>query len=332
MEGFRHSVFGSALHSNLCVPGLPVATPTTQGPEIRLHLGIAPDFDGRPATVGDTNRDDALTYVSSYTDDAGEPALRVWRTADGGLLHLVYSDGTQFWLDRAGDTIWSVWSVRSSLENAASYLLGPILGLVLRLRGVVCLHASAVAFGDRCVAFVGPEGAGKSTIAGMFARLGHAIVSDDIVGLAEREGRFSVSPAYPHVCLWPESVQMLFGSPDALPRALPDWEKRLLILGEEGTRFESRELPLVAVYVFGARRPSAGPEVVAIPDQKQLLSLVANTYATNLIDRDMRGAEFSVLSRLISSVPVRMVHSSHDPGRLDELCQVIRTDLESRNA
>ena len=121
-------------------------------------------------------------------------------------LHLAYSDGTQFWLDRKGAAIWAAWSERSSLENAISYLLGPVLGLLLRLRGIVCLHASAVAFDDHCVAFVGSAGAGKSTTAAAFAKLGCGIVSDDIVGLVERDGIFYVLPAYPHLCLWPESV------------------------------------------------------------------------------------------------------------------------------
>jgi len=79
----------------------------------------------------------------------------------GAFVRLAYEDGTQFWLDRKRENIWATWPDILPLENAISYLLGPVLGLVLRLRGVICLHASAVAIEDRSVAFVGSAGAGS---------------------------------------------------------------------------------------------------------------------------------------------------------------------------
>jgi hypothetical protein len=325
---FRYSVFGLSLCSNLSIPGLPYSNFSTAAPEVQLHLGSFPDFDFPSNAAGGLSKP---IYVSSYTDTAGEPALRVWESADGASLHLAYSDATEFWLDRKGAAVWAVWSERSSLENAISYLLGPVLGLLLRLRGIVCLHASAVAFDDHCVAFVGSAGAGKSTTAAAFAKLGHGIVSDDIVGLVERDGIFHVLPAYPHLCLWPESVTMLYGSADALPQLVHDWEKRQLALGENGTRFEERTLPLRAIYILGERRPDIAPVVSAIAEREVLLSLVANTYATNLIDRTMRGEEFGLLSRLMSGVPVRIVHPSGDPTRLEDLCRVIQSDFETQN-
>jgi hypothetical protein len=322
----RYPVFGLSLCSNLSIPALSSSNAPDDAPEVQLHLGVSPDLDHDSNAAGTPEK---FTYISSYTDETGEPALRVSEDAGGALLHLVYSDGTQFWLDRAGTAIWAVWSERSSLENAVSYLLGPVLGLVLRLRGVVCLHASAVAFDDCCVAFVGSAGAGKSTTAAAFARQGYGIVSDDIVGLVERHGSFCVLPAYPHLCLWPESVRMLYGSPDALPQLVHDWEKRQLALGENGTRFEQRTLPLRAIYILGARFPDTSPSVNSIQDREVLLSLVANTYATNLIDRTMRGEEFELLSRLVSSIPVRTAHPSGDPSRIGDFCRLIQSDFET---
>jgi hypothetical protein len=329
VKSFRYLLFGSSLSSNLPIPGLPTSNSTIAPPDIQLHLGISSEVEFHPTPEP---KSETLTYVSSYTDVSGEPALRVWEPPRRDYLHFVYTDGTEFWLDRKGSTIQGMWPEQSSLENATSYLLGPILGFVLRLRGVVCLHASAVALADRCVAFVGPAGAGKSTTAAAFARSGRSVISDDIVGLIEREGQFYVLPAYPHLCLWPESVQMLYGSPEALPRFIQDWEKRRLPLGEDGARFEDRTLLLEAVYLLSTRRAQAAPLIDAIPSAEALLALVANTYATNLIDRDMRAKEFAVLGRLVSSIPVRAVHPSDDPRRLDDLCAAIRDDFEARDA
>ncbi len=271
------------------------------------------------------------TCVSSYSAETCEPGPRVWRVAKGAFLRIAYSDGMQFWLDRKRETLWAVWPGTLSLEDAASYLLGPILGLLLRLRGVTCLHASAVAFKDRSVAFVGAQGAGKSTTAAAFARHGYGVLSDDIVALVDREGVFHVMPAYPQLSLWPDSVKMLYGSSEALPRFIPDWEKRRLDLGNQGTRFESRPLPLGAIYILGERRPDPAPYLESMRPQSALLSLVAHTYANKILDREMRASEFAVLGWLVTTIPIRQVHPHQDANRLEELCRVIREDFATLN-
>jgi hypothetical protein len=321
---FHYSFFGLHFRSNLEIPGANCSSQLSPQPDVEVHFGIAPY-----STKEDPSRIQELTYVSSDTNAAGEPALRIWKVARGAFVRLEYEDGTQFWLDRRRENVWATWPDRLSLENTASYLLGPVLGLLLRLQGVTCLHASAVSFGERSVAFVGPAGAGKSTTAATFARQGYGVISDDIAALVERKGTFHLMPAYPHLCLWPESVKILYGSSEALPRFIPDWDKRRLDLGKQGTRFESRSLPLGAIYVLGDRRRDPAPYVEAMRPQSALLSLVADTYANKILDRDMRAKEFEVLGQLVSSVVVRRIYPNHDAARIGDLCRVIREDYDS---
>jgi hypothetical protein len=271
--------------------------------------------------------EEELAYVGSYSDEAGEPGLRVWRVAKGAFLRIAYSDGTQFWLDQKRETLWAMWPGTLSLEDTASYLLGPILGFLLRLRGVTCLHASAVALQGRSIAFVGSQGAGKSTTAAALARHGYGVLSDDIVALEEQVGTFHVMPAYPHLSLWPDSVKMLYGSSEALPRFIPNWDKRRLDVGNQGTRFESRPLPLGAIYILGERRSDPAPYLETMPPRSALLSLVANTYANKILDREMRASEFAVLGRLVTTIPIRQVHPHSDASRVEDLCRIIREDF-----
>ena len=292
--------------------------------DLQFHLGLAPDAEFETRSDPKT-----LLYTSSYTDGSGNPALRIWNTQDGSYLHVVYYDGVEFWLDRKRESVWATWPETSTLEGAASYLLGPVLGLLLRLRGVTCLHASAVAIEDRGVVFVGPEGAGKSTTAALFARDGYGVLSDDIVPLVERQGVFHVLAAYPHLCLWPDSVKMLYGSQEALPRFIPDWDKRCLALGEQGTHFESRSLPLGAIYVLSGRGPEPAPYVVPLRPKAALLALVGDTYGNKLLDRELRAKEFMDLSRVVESVPVRQAYPHHEENQLEGLCRVIREDFAS---
>jgi hypothetical protein len=265
-----------------------------------------------------------LTYTSAYTDNAGEPALRIWKVAGDAFLHLVYCDGAQFWMDREGSEVWVHWPDSLTIEDAATYLLGPVLGLLLRLRGVTCLHASAVALGDHAVAFVGSEGAGKSTTAAALAQKGYAVISDDIVALVEREGSFFVHPAYPYLCLWPDSVTAVYGPEKNLPSFSANWDKRLLSLPGNQLRFEEQLLPLGGVFVLGERSPEPGAPFLERPTPSEsLLSLVANSYATNLLDTDMRAREFALLGRVLEAVPLRRLRPHEDAARIDHLCKFI---------
>jgi hypothetical protein len=319
---FTYSVFGLVLQSNLPIPGLNSIKPVPGLPDVRIQLCS-------PGTLSlDFLRGhEELSYTSSYLGLNAEPALRIWKVAGGSHLHLSYSDGMEFWVDREGKNIWGIWPVESSIEDASTYLLGPVLGLLLRLRGVTCLHASAIAIGGRAVVFVGSAGAGKSTTAAALARRGLAVLSDDIVALSEIDGAFRVMPAYPYLSLWPESVNMLYGSPEALPRFIGNWEKRYLADGSGGVIFAVSALPLGVVYLLGERAGDPAPRVEAVLAQQSLISLVANTYATNTLDSTMRAMEFEVLGRLVSTVPIRKVCAHEEPARIDDLCSLIYADF-----
>jgi hypothetical protein len=321
---YDYKFFGLFFHSNLSVPAIPPEKNSVEKWDVALHFGISPHVEGVQKPVSEE-----LTYASSDANENGEPALQIWKVNHGAFVRMAYDDGTQFWLDRSRENIWATWPDHLPLENTASYLLGPVLGLLLRLRGVICLHASAVAIADRSVAFVGTAGAGKSTTAAAFSKLGYAILSDDIVALEEQNGAFYVVAAHPQLCLWPESVKMLYGSAEALPRINQIWDKRRLRLGEQGTRFESRPLPLGVIYLLGDRCHDPAPSVETMRPQASLLSLVADTYANKILDREMRAREFDILGRLADSIPIRRVFAHCDPERVGDLCGVILEDFAS---
>jgi hypothetical protein len=321
---FDYSLFGLRFRSNLPLPGVGTVIGATDHCDVELHLGIPLQSAGEILRGSEV-----LTYSSGETNAAGEPLLRIMTVALGEFIRLAYEDGTEFWLDRKREHVWATWPDSASLENTTAYLLGPVLGLLLRLRGVTCLHASAVAIEDRSVAFVGAPGAGKSTTAAAFARQGFGILSDDIVALAETAGDFQVLPGCPYLRLWPESVTMFHDSPEALPRIIPDGEKRRFALGNERAQFENRPLQLGAIYFLGERRPDPAPYVETLRAQAALLSLVTDTYGNKILDRDLRAQEFGVLNRLVEKVPIRRVFPHNDSSRIGDLCRVIREDFGS---
>jgi hypothetical protein len=317
---FFYSAYGLSLVTNHPVPGLiplSVALPA----DTQIWLGVMPLSARVPALADDP------WYVSGERD-GDTPVLQVWKLDGGAFFRLVYSDGTAFFVERGGREVWATWPDPLTLEDAATYLLGPILGFVLRLRGVVSLHASAVAVGDRAIALIGPAEAGKSTAAAAFAEMGHRILADDVAALLEGDGAVHVQPAYPQLRLWPDSVALLYGSSDALPRLTPTWDKRALDLTRNGDRFQHQPLPLAAIYVLG-ERSSSEPRIQGLRGRELLRTLVANSYVSYLLDATMRAEEFACLGRVVSRVPVRRVVPPADPAQFSRLCACILDDCEA---
>jgi hypothetical protein len=149
----------------------------------------------------------------------------------------------------------------------------------------------------------------------------------------EREGVFHAMPAYPYLSLWPESVEMLYGSGRILPSFSANFEKRMLSLAGDHPRFEDESLPLGAIFLLGERSGEpAAPLLEALTPQESLLSLVANSYATHLLTEEMRAREFALLGRLLSVVTVRRLRPHEDPARIDLLCDRILAACRNSHA
>ena len=315
-------VYGLRLAASSAIPGLPPRL-DSRVPDVRIWLK---DLSAFPSTFHE--RIDVF-HTSPDVIASGQPNLRVGRFAGEKHFGFFYGDGVRFAVERSGRELWADWPDNYSLEDACTYLLGPVMGFVLRLLGTVSLHASAVAVADRAIALVGLPGAGKSTTAAAFASAGFPVLSDDIVALADQGTQFLVQPGYPRVNLWKDSVRRLFGSEDALPRITPTWDKRYLPLGQNGHHFASSPLRLGAIYILDSRESSlSAPIIEEVPGKEAFMALVANTYVNYLLNQEMRRTEFDVLGRVVSEIPIRRVHPPAEPSAIFNLCEAIEADAK----
>jgi hypothetical protein len=247
----------------------------------------------------------------------------------GEFFELAYGDEALFFVDGAATRVWGTCLPPLTHEDVATYLLGPVMGFVLRRRSVMALHASAVRIGGQAVALCGESQAGKSTTAAALALRGIPVLCEDITPLIEEHGRFQVEPGYPRVCLWPDAVEKLFGGQNALPRLTPSWEKYFLPLDGGNAKFEQQRRNVSVVYVFAPRVDEAdAPRLETMSAREALLHLVQNTYMNWLLDRNQRAAEFDLLGKLVGQVPVRRIVPHLDPGRIGALCDLIVADAE----
>ncbi len=319
MMNHCYTAFGLGIVSDRSLPGL---GDPRDGIPADVMLRTATD-DSRFPDEHDPGRVDV--FAGNLRDDP--PVVVSWHPG-GEVYRFRYSDGTEFAIAGSGEQVCTRWPEPFTVEDMMTYFLGPVLGFVLRLRGVISLHASAVAVDGRALLLMGPGGSGKSTTAAAFARRGQGILADDVSAIDDGGTEFRIQPAYPHLRLWAGSVEMLFGSADVLPRITPNWNKFDCRLNEFGMRFQEHPLALGAIYLLGER--SAGPRALSIeqPDGREaMMALTANSYVNYALTPEMRMAEFDFIGRLLKSVPVRRVLPHADPARLGDLCDLIVEDF-----
>jgi hypothetical protein len=311
-----------SLSMNAALPGFLEVSQITK-PDIRIWLNERPPW--YPTTSEPPKEP---FYTSPDLDASGRHSISVWKLPSVPGFHIVYNDGIEFFLDSSGSKIWATWPSCLSVEDVAIFLRGPIMGLILRLRGQIPLHASAVETGGRAIILMGPPGAGKSTTAAAFAQMGCPVLSDDIVPLIDEGETFLAQPGYPYVCLWPKSVEALFGAADALPLLTPNWTKRFLSLQENKGFFRNKPLPVATIYWLDARPGELESSAIeSLTPQAALIALVGNTYMNYLLDTAMRVKEFELLQRVVAHIPIRRVRPRRELKGIQKLCHLIQEDL-----
>jgi energy-coupling factor transporter ATP-binding protein EcfA2 len=323
---FAYQVCGLTLSTNFPLPGL-VLLPTPENGRLnsrqaQVELAVFPALE---------QFRQEKWYSSPSNCETGQPNLQVWHCFDRDrpdreLFYWQYGDGTEFLIQRSPLHIWANWPDSLTLEDTATYLLGPVLAFVLRLQGLLCLHASAIAIGGSAIAFVGATGAGKSTTAAAFAQCGYPVLSDDVVAIYWQEDVPWVHPAYPRLRLWPESVGFLYGDRDRLPAIVPThptWDKRYLDLTQAEYSFQFSSLPLSQIYLLQGRQSANAPRIEDISHREAAIALIANTSTNYLLDRDLRKAEFISLTHLLRKISVKKLYPHDDPAQLEKLVKMV---------
>ncbi len=141
-----------------------------------------------------------------YDDDAwiGAATRRVRCWCGGSMYEIRIAGIGSFSVSSDGHEIFLLEKANGLDDDVIiEVALGPALVLALAIRGVFCLHASAVKLGDGAVLFLGESAAGKSTLAEMLEDHGAGLirVTDDISPLKYGKDRFELLPDFPQLKL-----------------------------------------------------------------------------------------------------------------------------------
>lgn len=301
----------------------------------RTLPGLPFDDSARVADVQLAFRDAALEAYQGqphrYRSDAPIPAdaaLTVFDIAPG-MTAFRYSDGTAIDVDLRNEVarLTGVIAPDQTLDDFVAYLYGPILGFVLRSRGVLALHASAVVVDNAAVLLVGSQGAGKSTTAAALVMRGCSALSDDLTALELTANAWMAQPAFDFLRVWPASEPMLYGRSGVLSPLSPGWDKRRLPLSS--TQFVARPTRLAAIYLLADREAHGAPRLEDVAPRAALLALVSESYANYLLSESGRVRELSQVGNLLQTIPVRRLVPHVNAGQLPALCDLIVANVRA---
>ena len=131
--------------------------------------------------------------------------------------------------------------------DALACLIDSVLAACLQMRGILTLHASAVATVEGAVLIAGQVATGKSTLAAALVDRGYPLLADGIVGVAPAGGDTPLALAgFPCVNLWDGAMNALDKS---WRRAAPA-RTGILRYPVPARHFHSDALPVRAIYVI----------------------------------------------------------------------------------
>ena len=218
----------------------------------------------------------------------------------------------------------------SSRDTLGHLLLDQALPMVLGLRGIPTLHASTVVTPRGVCGFLGPTGAGKSTLAASFAAAGYPALGDDCLAIKEGRG-FLVIPGYPGLRLWTDSAESLSTDWSDAPAVAHYTRKRRILNASAIKSFPARLKRLAVIYCL-AREASdnGGPSVPAIEPlrpNEAFLQVLSASFMLDITDRAVLTRNLRFIERLLGAVPVRRLRIPDGFSALPKVREAVLKDL-----
>jgi hypothetical protein len=234
--------------------------------------------------------------------------LRYAKISSGYLLHFPHL--ADFVYNTSSDSIRCIPHAETPPHTLHHLLLDQVLPLVLNYKGKEVLHGAAVVTPYGACAFVGPTGAGKSTLAASFLAAGYPVLTDDCVVLESRGRDIMAIPSYPGLRLWDDAITALFGSTGYYAPVAHYTPKQRFTAALSAIPFCSSGVPLAGIYVLGTsdaeHAPLAStPEMHPLSVREALMTLLSLAFKLDIQDHRMLTREFDFLHRLVTHIPVR---------------------------
>ncbi len=258
------TAFGLDVRAEMPLAMLANARAAPTGRPLHLHLGSAPARD------------------LSWRRHAR--AICVRRRSDGSVYFRIEahpSAGYLIWGERRGSFLLAPDGQRLLCAPDAGvtrqwerFLVAQVLPFAALVSGLEIFHASAVVLDGRAFAFVGPSGAGKTSLALALCARGAHFLADDVLALQPRARRLIAHAGTPAAGVNHREARRLRAAGRPLTDDLLGLDAREQLIPVEGARGPA---PLGGLFLLDRQaQGSAGPRFGAAPDARMLLGCTFN--------------------------------------------------------
>lgn len=238
-------------------------------------------------------------------------AFHIWRMPDGTDWALFFRSASGYLVRFPGMADFDIsldgkhvraWPTPGTTGATLQQLhLNQVLPLALSKQGRIVLHASAVEIAGQAVAFVGPSGRGKSTLAASFATHGSGFLTDDGLHLAWRGENLIVLPSHPSIRLWEDSRTALGADTLQVAPGVAYTSKARYLAGV-GLTFCSEARPLRRIYLLGTS-PIDRPQFHRAKPADAMMAMVRNSFLLDIEEHEVLARHFTDFAR-IAEMPI----------------------------
>jgi hypothetical protein len=321
---FLHSMFGTRVLSDvkLPIPQLPHAI----GEQADWTICRAEPDQSAPQPDGHL----VAELRCSAPCHRGRVAIRIHRGRGGAWFE---SDRAGTFHVRADGRRVDLYPGRSVDEKAvALMLIGQIASFVLYQLGGMALHASAVITSQGAVAFLGPKGQGKSTMAAGFLHRGAQLLTDDVLPVTCRADGVYGTPGLPLIKVWPNAAEHALRLTEELPDLMEHSDKKLFVL-DDRYGFAQAPARLRAIYVLQRFDPVAESATECslrpLSGRESVIGLLGQISWSEALEREELARLLPRYSRVAAQVPVRALRYPHGFEHQQEIYTRILSDLEA---
>jgi hypothetical protein len=206
-------------------------------------------------------------------------------------------------------------------------LLGPVMAVIVHLRGNLVLHGSALTVDSASAIFLGDKGAGKSTIAGAMIANGHQLLTDDVVAIdCEAQAGPRILPGYPMVKLTDAALDAFrLNAISLLPTEIGGFDKRRTRID---SAFPSAPSPARVAYVL-ARGETAAIEPLSPLEGYQ--AMLRYSYMTRFGAAALSGAaaaqHMRQCARLAETIKIARLVTPNSLARLADAVELVEGDM-----
>ncbi|MCF6207645.1 MAG: hypothetical protein L3J47_12290 [Sulfurovum sp.] len=251
-------------------------------PEISNHFNLSVPFfnnQGREVCLYSNQIEDDAKSRRLWAFDIKGVALFYWYKEKKEINYIAYEDFSEELLQ-----YWVLHTVLPVFFTTGEYY--------------DFLHAGAVEVDEKPILFIASSYGGKSTMTDFFMKQGHTMISDDKVGVYEKDGAYYALPSHPHHRPY---------------RQMED-------IGLAVKNFAQKPKPIHAIYLLTKAPPEASVEIAPIVGAEKLIALRKHSEVNFSVYKPKRLKYLGLLSKKVHLFSVKV---PWDTERLQEVYEKI---------